>query len=72
VIVLAVEREADGATIVTVLPITHSAPTDRASAVENPVAGQTASRARRRPVLDRSPAGGAYLPGMASISASKP
>ena len=36
VIVLAVEREADGATIVTVLPITHSAPADPASAVEIP------------------------------------
>ena len=36
VIVLAVEREADGATIVTVLPITHSAPGDTASAVEMP------------------------------------
>jgi hypothetical protein len=36
VIVLAVEREADGAIIVTVLPITHSPPTDPASAVEIP------------------------------------
>ena len=36
VIVLAVERDADGATIVTVLPITHSAPAERASAVETP------------------------------------
>jgi hypothetical protein len=37
VIVLAVERDADGATIVTVLPITHSAPADPASAVEIPM-----------------------------------
>ena len=36
VIVLAVEREADGATVVTVLPITHSAPNDSTSAVEIP------------------------------------
>ena len=36
VIVLAVEREGDGATVVTVLPITHSAPADRALAVEIP------------------------------------
>ena len=34
VIVLAVEREADDATVVTVLPITHSPPADPASAVE--------------------------------------
>ena len=34
VIVLAVEREAAGATVVTVLPIRHSAPGDPASAVE--------------------------------------
>jgi hypothetical protein len=38
VIVLAVEREADGATIVTVLPITHSAPKGAGSAVEIPQA----------------------------------
>ena len=37
VIVLAVEREADAATIVTVLPITHSAPADPALAVELPL-----------------------------------
>ena len=37
VIVLAVERERDGATVVTVLPITHSAPTDPASSVEMPL-----------------------------------
>ena len=37
VIVLAVEREADGAIIVTVLPITHSPQTDPASAVEIPL-----------------------------------
>jgi hypothetical protein len=36
VIVLAVEREDDGATVVTVLPITHSAPGDPAAAVEVP------------------------------------
>lgn len=36
VIVLAVEREADDATIVTVLPITHSAPVGATSAVEIP------------------------------------
>jgi PemK-like, MazF-like toxin of type II toxin-antitoxin system len=36
VIVLAVEREADDTTIVIVLPITHSPPTDPASAVEIP------------------------------------
>jgi len=34
VIVLAIEREADDATIVTVLPITHSPPADQNSAVE--------------------------------------
>jgi hypothetical protein len=48
VIVLTVERETDDATIVTVLPITHSAPVDPASAVEIP----PASRARRRSVMD--------------------
>src|SRR5260370_35165859 len=37
VIVLAVEREAARGTIVTVLPITHSAPIDPASAVEIPL-----------------------------------
>jgi hypothetical protein len=37
VIVLAIEREADGATIVTVLPITHSAPADPISAIEIPL-----------------------------------
>jgi hypothetical protein len=36
VIVLAVEREADDTTIVTVLPITHTAPVDPAIAVEIP------------------------------------
>jgi hypothetical protein len=36
VIVLAVEREGDGATVVTVLPVTHSAPTNPAAAVEIP------------------------------------
>ncbi len=36
VIVLAVERETDGATVVTVLPITHRAPADPAAAVEIP------------------------------------
>jgi len=36
VIVLAVEREIDGATLVTVLPITHSAPQDPKGAVEIP------------------------------------
>ena len=34
---LTVERESDGATMVTVLPITHSAPAELASAVEIPV-----------------------------------
>jgi len=34
VIVLAVGREAEGATVVTVLPITHNPPADPASAVE--------------------------------------
>src|ERR1700730_13333237 len=34
---LAVERKADGAIVVTVLPITHSAPADPASAVEIPM-----------------------------------
>lgn len=38
VIVLAVEREADGPTIVTVLPITHSAPVVATAAVEIPAA----------------------------------
>lgn len=38
VIVLAVERQLDGATIVTVLPITHSPPAVPAAAVEVPVA----------------------------------
>jgi hypothetical protein len=37
VIVLAVEREADNATVVTVLPITHTPPSDPASAVEIPL-----------------------------------
>jgi hypothetical protein len=37
VIILTVEREADGATVVTVLPITHSAPADPAAAVEVPL-----------------------------------
>jgi len=36
VIVLAVERKEDGATIVTALPITHAAPVDPATAVEIP------------------------------------
>ena len=36
VIVLAAEREPDGAIIVTVLPITHRPPTELASAVEIP------------------------------------
>ena len=36
VIVLAVKREDDGATVVTVLPVTHSAPADPAAAVEIP------------------------------------
>lgn len=36
VIVLAVERASDGATIVTVLPITHRAPASAAAAVEIP------------------------------------
>jgi hypothetical protein len=34
VIVLCVRRESDGATLVTVLPITHRAPVDAARAVE--------------------------------------
>jgi hypothetical protein len=38
VIILAVEREAADATVVTVLPITRSAPGDPASAVEIPFA----------------------------------
>lgn len=38
VIVLAVEREGDGAMLVTVLPITHSPPRDPNSAVEIPLA----------------------------------
>jgi hypothetical protein len=37
VIVLAVEHAADGATIVTVLPITHNVPADPASTVEIPL-----------------------------------
>jgi hypothetical protein len=37
VIVLAVERESDGATLVTALPITHSPPANPASAVELPL-----------------------------------
>jgi len=36
VIVLAVEREADGATLVTVLPITHGAPIEPGGAIEIP------------------------------------
>jgi hypothetical protein len=35
--VLAVERESDGATLVTILPITHSPPRDRTSSVEIPL-----------------------------------
>jgi hypothetical protein len=46
VIVLAVERQSDGALIVTVLPITHTAPSDPASAVELP------SRVKRHLRLD--------------------
>jgi hypothetical protein len=38
VIVLCVRREKDNATLVTVLPITHQAPVDPASAVELPLA----------------------------------
>lgn len=38
VIVLTVEREAGGVTIVTVLPITHNASSERAAAVEIPAA----------------------------------
>jgi hypothetical protein len=38
VIVLAVERQADDATLVTVLPITHTPPADPSSAVEIPAA----------------------------------
>jgi hypothetical protein len=38
VIVLAIERQADETTIVTVLPITHSSPGDPAGAVEIPAA----------------------------------
>jgi hypothetical protein len=53
VIVLAVEREAGEATVVTVLPITHSPPADPASALKIPFAGQTASRSRHRPLMDR-------------------
>lgn len=37
VIVLAIERDASGEIIVTVLPITHSAPADPKSAVEIPL-----------------------------------
>jgi hypothetical protein len=36
VIVLAVERQADDTTIVTVLPMTHTAPLDPTSAIEVP------------------------------------
>jgi hypothetical protein len=36
-IVLVANREADGGTIVTVLPITHSPPTDLAAAIEIPL-----------------------------------
>jgi hypothetical protein len=36
VIVLAVEREADDTTVVTVLPITHSTPSDPTAAIEIP------------------------------------
>lgn len=38
VIVLAVERPANDTTVVVVLPITHTAPSDRATAVEIPAA----------------------------------
>ena len=48
-IVLAIECEAPGATFVTVLPITHSAPVDPASAVEIP------SPVKRRLGLDDAP-----------------
>ncbi|MBV8192831.1 MAG: type II toxin-antitoxin system PemK/MazF family toxin, partial [Alphaproteobacteria bacterium] len=37
VIVLVTEQQADGKTLVTVLPITHTAPTDAASSVEIPL-----------------------------------
>jgi len=36
VIVLAVERQADDSTVVTVLPITHNPPVDAAGAIEIP------------------------------------
>jgi mRNA-degrading endonuclease toxin of MazEF toxin-antitoxin module len=52
VIVLAVERDADGTLVVTVLPITHSPPHDPASAVEIPLPVQAASWARRRSLMD--------------------
>ena len=38
VIVLAVDRASDGATVVTVLPVTHTPPRDPASAIEIPAA----------------------------------
>jgi hypothetical protein len=38
VVVLTVERESDGATVVVVLPVTHSPPRDATSAVEIPAA----------------------------------
>jgi len=37
VIVLCVTRDSDNATVITVLPITHSAPTDPKTAVEIPL-----------------------------------
>ena len=46
VIILAVRREADGASVVTVLPITHSAPQDPKTAVEIPPRVQEALGSR--------------------------
>ena len=43
VIALAVERQQDGETLVTVLPVTHRPPDDAAAAVEIPLAVKTAS-----------------------------
>jgi hypothetical protein len=61
VIVLAVEREADGATVVTVLPITHQRAGRSGIGGRDSVAGQTASRARRRLVLDCVAEGNEFL-----------
>ena len=63
VIVLAVEREADDATIVTVLPITHSSPDDPISAIEIPLRAalmSTTPMPRRQPCRRKERTAGSH------------